>query len=160
MVVLLICNQGMMVRIRLEAFWAGSIIGNAPDCRSGDFGHCGFKSYPSHFKLKRGLYLGTWSHTRCVKSGNSRENSPASGSWVPHIGRWWKGYHLVLIRLIFEFESRSSYFEKENSVRNPWVCLGEGYIPPTRERVGEIVDMFFLCMSPLRAKNQIKKKPT
>ena len=48
MVVLLICNQGMMVRIRLEAFWAGSIIGNAPDCRSGGFGHCGFKSYPSH----------------------------------------------------------------------------------------------------------------
>jgi hypothetical protein len=51
----------------------------------------------------------------------------------------------------------SKIFEKENSVRNPWVCLGEGYIPLARERASELVDMFFLCMSPLSDEKANKK---
>ena len=106
------------------------------------------------------LCLDTRSTTRCQwnsKVWELQRKSSASGSWVPHLGRWWKGYHLVLIRLIFEFESRSSYFEKENSIRIPWVCLGEGCIPLARERASELVDMFFLCMSPLSGEKANKK---
>lgn len=37
------------------------------------------------------------------------------------------------------------------------MCLGEECTPPIRERVGEIVDMFFLCMSPLSDDKANKK---